>query len=694
MSLIVATSHQPENRGKEGPGQIPNERPSSFSNFFRSPISVEAGSEIAVESVKLNRTANVNIKDGNNFFCHYFGERMDDADDRDYMIHVPRKIQIDQKTYSVEDYIKNLQDKLNTQYGHPSIFNRAICSMNVNASTGKETGVKIQFPQRASGSGNDKTGNIQPVPYYSINTPTNFIINGPKPSNDFDWDLATTTFTRTVAATGNITTQNASCVAIARDIPFSNAGGRFDVNCSEAVASASYVVIGLSRPHIQYEEGPSENGSRTIKNLTPFGYQPRGNFRYYTGEVKSKMTEHYDFGILFDNTATDAKFQGVRIFQSMNNKHRRSVINGTIKHYELKYFENIGLTKPYTIAEFTAQFDAIRWQNDGGYLSLFFKNKGKATYTQILGPNLSKNTDRCFKPIGDTTYALYPQFNLSNGSLTVTKYESEMLTTQYLFPFYNASDNTVSGTGPRQYTPGSDMYSNNRLPFGRKSILSNGAELQFFDNKQKRALSKGSIRKVDNSLTYRNWHSIDPKALLAHFHTDGLNASGGVAYQQVLIVQKYNRPQFEDYLLKSQRFPNMSGELGFIDRSVVSDYNGSTEGYATGSGTNTVTFISPNELDKGATTSFIRIPTLTHQSFNGAQQSMSKIIYQVPEFSNDGRQYGNLYFAPGEKTYIDLNNPNKVMLNSLQVQIVGVDEKEINSLTGTTQVVLHVRKKR
>ena len=73
---------------------------------------------------------------------------------------------------------------------------------------------------------------------------------------------------------------------------------------------------------------------------------------------------------------------------------------------------------------------------------------------------------------------------------------------------------------------------------------------------------------------------------------------------------------------------------------------------------------------------------------------MSKIIYQVPQFSNDGRQYGPLYFAPGEKTYIDLNNPNEIILNSLFIQLVGVDEKEINSLTGTTQVVLHIRPKK
>ena len=107
-----------------------------------------------------------------------------------------------------------------------------------------------------------------------------------------------------------------------------------------------------------------------------------------------------------------------------------------------------------------------------------------------------------------------------------------------------------------------------------------------------------------------------------------------------------------------------------------------------------MTFNSPSEIEKAPVSAFIRIPNLTHQSFNGAQSSVSKILYQVPQFSNDGRQYGPLYFAPGEKTYIDLKNPAKMLLNSLQVQLVGSDEKELQTLNGTTQVVFHIRQKR
>jgi len=97
---------------------------------------------------------------------------------------------------------------------------------------------------------------------------------------------------------------------------------------------------------------------------------------------------------------------------------------------------------------------------------------------------------------------------------------------------------------------------------------------------------------------------------------------------------------------------------------------------------------------KTGISSFIRLPGLTHKSFNGGQSGLSKILYQVPQFSNDGRQFGPLFFSPGEKTYVSLNNPGKTLLNSLQVQIVDSQEKELNSLTGTTQVVFHIRKQR
>ena len=85
---------------------------------------------------------------------------------------------------------------------------------------------------------------------------------------------------------------------------------------------------------------------------------------------------------------------------------------------------------------------------------------------------------------------------------------------------------------------------------------------------------------------------------------------------------------------------------------------------------------------------------MTHKSYNGAQSSMSKILYQVPQFTNDGRQFGPLYFEPGEKAYVSLNNPESMLLNQMDVQFVEANERLLDTLTGSTQVVFHIRKRK
>ena len=134
----------------------------------------------------------------------------------------------------------------------------------------------------------------------------------------------------------------------------------------------------------------------------------------------------------------------------------------------------------------------------------------------------------------------------------------------------------------------------------------------------------------------------------------------------------------------------MAGRIGFVDRAFL--ISNDADGYVSGDNTLAVTFKSTGELEKTSTSSFIRIPNLTHKSFNGAQSGISKILYQLPQFSNDGRQFGPLYFEANEKTYVKLNNPAPMILNHLQIQIVDSQERELNSLVGDTQIVFHVRK--
>jgi hypothetical protein len=668
MSLIVTTSKIGENTQN-----IESGKPSNFTNFFRSPIEVEPNSEIAVESVKINRSANVDIKDNNNYFCHQFGEEFDEIADREYRINVPRTIQLDPKSYNLQDFVRQIESKMNTQWGAPSIYNNA--TVTVNSISGVESGIKMQVAQR-SASALNKTSSLTDSPYYNIANPTHG-----KPSDQYSW----TPGTGILARTGSTSTalSNASCVAMLKDRPFSNASG--SVTVTVVNASANYWVVGLSRPHVQYEE--DDDGTRRTRNMYPSGWSDNYNFRFHTGTISSRMNEHYDFGVMYRG-ATGVN-NGVRIFCSANQANTDAV-----KHYEIKYWDSGGVHTgaPMTAAQFNASYDRVRFTSAGGYLSVYFGRVSSALYDQMCGPNLSRDVDKCLKPIGETTHALYPQINIGSGNVEVTQFTSEFNNADYLFPVYNATDAQVGSAGPRQYVPGSDFYSNNRIQKSNLVNIVNGVPITLYRDPNNRTIDDGAISVVDKSKTYENWHSAT--ALAAYTTPSGFNGSGGTKNKNVFVVNKYNRPNIEDYLISSQRFPNMSFALGYLDRSILSETRGTTESYVTGTDTNTVIFTSPHQLEKAGSTSYIRIPNLTHKSFNGAQSGISKMLYQVPQFSNDGREYGPLYFAPPEKTYVDLQNTGRTLLNSLQVQLVGVDEKEIDSLTGTTQIVFHIRPKK
>ena len=52
---------------------------------------------------------------------------------------------------------------------------------------------------------------------------------------------------------------------------------------------------------------------------------------------------------------------------------------------------------------------------------------------------------------------------------------------------------------------------------------------------------------------------------------------------------------------------------------------------------------------------------------------------------------GMLKFVPPERTYLDLHNPNKLVLHSISVEIVNADETLVQDLSDTTCVVFHIR---
>ena len=89
---------------------------------------------------------------------------------------------------------------------------------------------------------------------------------------------------------------------------------------------------------------------------------------------------------------------------------------------------------------------------------------------------------------------------------------------------------------------------------------------------------------------------------------------------------------------------------------------------------------------------FIRLNNFTQNSVNARQGTNSKIIAHLPRFDNSGNETGGLYFEPtGGLVYLALNNPEEILINSFDVDIVYDNETLCTALTGKTIVCFHIR---
>lgn len=668
MSLIVATSRIDENTLPQV-----SEKPSNFKNFFRSPIEIEADSEIAVQSVKIQRTGNITIEE-DDFFCHYFGTDPRDFANRDELLSLSRTIKIPRGTYSLSGYEKKVQDALNKQYDDPRTFGGYGVDIKTNAS-GVEIGLDIQCVDKGSAKGKDLHASLGSTPTFSIANPYSYWVDDLiEKSSKFTWTSATGIFLSTEDST---TLNNSESIGMLTGFPFGLNEGEFVVDATVALATTAPFAIGLSRPQIQIESYDNAQNAQTepqrhsgIHDLDERTYPIATNstdWMTYDGESTIEGTwEMYDYVFALDEEDEITLAQRVWIIGEEVSQMQE------LDYWENAYPSSPGKTK-LTKAQFIATWDGVQFVGVGDEIELYFKQKGKSVFDKILSSTYaSGEPGTCFNPIGTTSYALYPQLNIGKGSVDITKYESSNTLNQYKFPVF-----TTGATGG--YLAGNDAFSNEGFyRLSAEPYVAIGSPI-CSNTLQPLAFMADSS---DNKLPI---HEIN-----GNYEFVLLNAAKGVDYVHLFTMNKFTEPEREDTLVASQHYPNMSGRLGFVDRAFIVSNN--TDGYVAGNGGLTIIFTSTGPLIKTATSSFIRIPNLTHKTFNGAQSGISKIVYQLPQFSNDGRQFGALYFEASEKTYVKLHNTAPMILNMLQVQIVDAQERELNSLTGDTQIVFHVRK--
>jgi len=673
MSLIVTTS-----RLQENPTLIDSEKPAHFTNHFRSPLEIEPDSEIALESIKITRSGNVNVAP-KNYFLHYFGsdpyDRVDEFGDKDeHALQYPRKITVPEGSYSVDGYISELKKSIDAQYCNPILWKQA--TVNLQTDAGDEEGMKLRFTQKSNASGNDSKNHVNSQPYYQLKRPAGAVGSS---SAGFTWDKATGVVTRT-AADSTIGAKDNQCVGYLQGKPLGFSGGKCDWGTSGAHAG-QFIFLGLNRPFTQYEV--TDDGiNYEVKNMYPFNWRTANNMLDVNGEIVTVAGHtkfHCDYGVLITQSV-------VRIFNSAQTSE------GQFIHTEIEYWNSGGAHAgaQMTRAEYEASYDGVRFEVLGNNINVWFKNVGKTTYDQICGYNLTNDPQYSLKPINQNTEALYPVFSFGKGTIGLTKYETSFTNTDYsyLFPQYHVAN--------KEYTPGSDAYSNLRIKRRKDQtkFVAGKMTVKNYNVPDGRAYPvNGMISRIDQE-TYgsTSWHEANS---YSQYPYPALNASGGIPYVHSLYLDKMRSDAQENGMFPNAQRPTMARMLGFPDYSNVDQYSLTAPDepvYLINP--NAIEFRSVKPFEKNAEASFVRLPNIQVQSYNGAQSGISKIVYQIPQFTPDGRETGALFFAPPEKTYLSLRNVSKELLNYLTVQIVDADEKEIKSLSGSTQAVFHVRKSR
>ena len=666
MSLIITSSSQ----GLDETNQIGIARPEQYKNHMRNSLMIEKDSEIAVESVKINRLPMLDAGAGivGNY---WFGPRLTVASPLEKSIQyiIPTKNTIGRSLEPV-DFADAYLNTLKEAYSlHPEI-NSTTIEMNTKYSAGGVfEGYEYKIPQVGAAPANLLTKDA--------------LVADPFNTNDDGTDAMTWDGT-------TITSQYDD--QFGQIQPRAGEGGPIALNAGlfqiSGLDKLDKWTCGLSRPYCFNADTEQFSGVEEVFHADmEGGLGPQSDQFYdYAAEVGDD-----GFLRLYHSAPTHDILATVNDLAAAPYEQRASPNGETMVMSEIIYYNNTNTafnSSNYgnTDAGFLTN-TAIDWSAKGGVIA-FSVSGEKMTITldgKVVCSPVTVNAStkgQIPKPIGQTAWKMYPTFGLweDGDSCDIDKYMGRTESTMW----NNQPENTwITKCTQPTYLPdnGSSSATEEWNPYAPSPAILPTAPA--FNNA-------------------RGWgHSLDCRDM---FRPLALTASGPVGttvhtYKDIVssMISTYENifitGRSERYMDRSiqQWQPNSGLILGFYPMGFSPL---STMG-ALGGGIFGASFVSaqrPSLMSQH--TSFIRVPTFTHETFNFGTGNPSKILFQIPRFDNAGTETGALYYQNNDKTYVDLNNATELYITELDVHIVRKNETFVEDLTGSTEIVFHVRKKK
>ena len=735
MSLVILSSAQ-DKYSSTGTRQVNNvdsitqinaagiQDPATFTNNINPVFTIKPNSEVALKSANYNRSATVKI--GNNeSFALYVGEELRSkwgsqatralSDTTSFPIPIP----LQPGTYNMRSLAIMINRMIDWYISYPNLFGNVWVETAEFQDDGTNSfGLVWNFSNNGNSVSDTKATMTNGVAWKTSRNNFSYGVSGLPGGVPQVVGVYQTPITADIPTVGYDTNSG-----IIENLPLSLKGGEMKWTTTGADLGWR---IGLTRPTVN--DGPP-TPTTTVARLKPLNFNG---------------TWFFDYAVEYDTSGTNL----IRLWHAV-------MEGGAMVMKEVEYYNNVNTDFTPNLDSDTESRNLISMYR-GSHLTgailtsdpktVSIKMYGEDTVVSVtnaadvefiltdsrlcLSPTVTlpgnaveiaytPTRNRFFKPVGLTTAALYPKVELwpstiGTKSVTLTTYNgiTKKLTTtantDYIYPQPYADVDEVN-----TFAAGSSFWSRaaatndfNTMRIATlvdtsTSYQSNSAALQ------KQYVGLSGPEGVGTTVPVR-WEEGNPE--IPYTAVDvGTNCPVAWGLGMILVGSSNGLSDYTTPGVYCTETSDVAAMFGFPDKdSVFQSRTGSSYIYTdrpeepdvvvptstTGAfygwyfGSETAPIFTRGTL-------FVRVPQLTHQSYNFGKGIPSKIIGQLPTYTHAGGvdNDGETYWEPNSLTYLDLNNPAEMNINDLSIEIVDKTEEVVTDLTGSTTVVLHIREK-
>ena len=438
MSLVLLSNDETFNNG--GGISLPN----SFTNVTESPLLVKANSEVALQSLKINKEGQVHISPANNKMGLYIGRYLDENYDPFEFAYTrePRNTNdielIPERTYDQEEFADMIVPRFKKAIFHPDM--QDTFNASVERDSGDFQGYNLRFNYTTS------------APTSSI--PTGFVL---VEAGLDDFTYAAGVMTATSGGNGG--------VAQFTDAPLSANQGRFITNFSSAGVEWQ---IGLNRYADLENEAPP--------------YAEEGDYGYY------------DYVAVRDGS-------DLKLYHAI-----RKDSGVTTYMEEVVYYGYTGAeyADAYDLGTNASAFNYVEFQVTNDKVEVYL-SKGGSLRTLICSPDLgTPGKDNYFKPVNQACAYLYPKIGLEPTHIaTIVTYEGRK-PTDFSYTGLDTAGNNLSMDFYRTCLLNGNIALCQDLDTRFYNDLDDATEFSFVGKNASNALDCDCVLVVGNSNLYKN----------------------------------------------------------------------------------------------------------------------------------------------------------------------------------------------